>query len=136
MPRSTGLPDDLKQLVYLHALQVGDTHFDDDCRRLVAAIEQVLEGTTPEQRERGLTSPGKKIWLSVAGVVTVLALVVVAAILYFGSQRPVTKPTTPQVAVQPTAPVAVAIPSPSNSATPSKEELARRALANATKERP
>ena len=60
----------------------------------------------------------------------------VAAILYFGSQRPVTKPTTPQVAVQPTAPVAVAIPSPSNSATPSKEELARRALANATKERP
>jgi len=103
MPRSTGLPDDLKQLVYLHALQVGDTHFDDDCRRLVAAIEQVLEKTTPEQRERGLTSPGKKIWLSVAGVVTVLALVVVAAILYFGSQRPETKPTTPEVAVQPSA---------------------------------
>ena len=72
-----------------------------------------------------------------------MALVIglaVAAILYFGSQRPVTKPTTPQVAVQPstqpTAPVVVAIPSPSSSARPSKEELARRALDNATKERP
>jgi formylglycine-generating enzyme required for sulfatase activity len=72
-----------------------------------------------------------------------LALIIglaVAAILYFGSQRPVAKPTTPQVAVQPStqpaAPIAVAIPSPSSSATPSKEELARRALDNATKERP
>jgi hypothetical protein len=31
MPRSTDLPDDLKQLVFQNALQVGDAHFDDDC---------------------------------------------------------------------------------------------------------
>jgi formylglycine-generating enzyme required for sulfatase activity len=52
MPRSTDLPDDLKQLVRRNALQVGDTHFDDDCRRLVAAIEQVLEKAAAERRER------------------------------------------------------------------------------------
>jgi hypothetical protein len=52
MPRSTDLPDDLKQLVHRNALQIGDTHFDDDCRRLVAAIEQVLERNTAAQRER------------------------------------------------------------------------------------
>ena len=52
MPRSTDLPDDLKQLVRRNALQVGDTHFDDDCRRLVAAIEQVLDKAAAERRER------------------------------------------------------------------------------------
>ena len=51
MPRSTDLPDDLKQLVRRNALQVGDTHFDDDCRRLVAAIEQILEKAAAERRE-------------------------------------------------------------------------------------
>ncbi len=51
MPRSTDLPDDLKLLVRRHALQFGDTHFDDDCRRLVAAIEQVLEKTPTEHRD-------------------------------------------------------------------------------------
>jgi formylglycine-generating enzyme required for sulfatase activity len=40
-----------------------------------------------ERRKRGSTSPGKRTWLSVAGVVAVLALVVVAPILYIGSQR-------------------------------------------------
>jgi hypothetical protein len=47
---------------------------------------------------------------------------------------------TPEVAVQPSAqptvPVAVAIPSPSISSTRTKEELARRALENATKDHP
>jgi formylglycine-generating enzyme required for sulfatase activity len=88
-------------------------------------------------------SPGKRKLALLAGAITLLALVIglaVAAILYFGSQRPEAKPTTPEVAVQPsaqpTAPVAVAIPSPSIGTTPSKEELARRALDNATKERP
>ena len=42
----------MKQLVRRNALQVGDTHFDDDCRRLVAAIEQVLEKAAAERRER------------------------------------------------------------------------------------
>jgi formylglycine-generating enzyme required for sulfatase activity len=52
MPRSTELPDDLKPLVRRNALQVTDTGFDDDCRRLVAAIEQVLEKATAERAER------------------------------------------------------------------------------------
>jgi hypothetical protein len=52
MPQSANLPDDLKPLVRRNALQVGDTHFDDDCRRLVAAIEQVLEKNTATPRER------------------------------------------------------------------------------------
>jgi hypothetical protein len=52
MPRSTDLPDDLKPLVRRMALQVTDTGFDDDCRRLVAAIEEVLEKAMADQRER------------------------------------------------------------------------------------
>jgi hypothetical protein len=52
MPQSTDLPDDLKPLVRRNALQVGDTHFDDDCRRLVATIEQVLAKNTAARRER------------------------------------------------------------------------------------
>jgi hypothetical protein len=52
MPRSTDLPDDLKQLVRRNALEVGDTHFDDDCRRLIAAIEQVLEAAQAERPPR------------------------------------------------------------------------------------
>jgi hypothetical protein len=76
-----------------------------------------------------------------AGALILLALFIglaVAAILYFGSQRPKAKPTTPEVqpSAQPTAAVAGAIPSPSITATPSKEELARRGLDNATKDNP
>jgi hypothetical protein len=52
MPRSTELPDDLKPLIRRNALQVSDTGFDDDCRRLVAAIRLVLEKTATECRER------------------------------------------------------------------------------------
>jgi TIR domain len=51
MPRSTDLPDDLKSLVRRHALQVGATQFDDDCRRLVAAVERALHPSA-EQRKR------------------------------------------------------------------------------------
>ena len=94
-----------------------------------------------------------------------LALVVVGAILYFGSQHPKAKPTTPEVAVQPssqpTSPTAVVtlnseiiatpaapdrrvlvtqgpalIATPSTSATPAKEEMASKALDNATKDHP
>jgi hypothetical protein len=89
------------------------------------------------------TSAGKRKLALLTGAIALLALIIgltVAAILYFGSQRPEAKPTTPKVAVQssaqPTGPVAVAIPSPSIRATLSKEELAHRALDNATKERP
>ena len=52
MPQSADLPDDLKPLVRRNALLVGDTHFDDDCRRLMAAIEQVLDKAAAERRER------------------------------------------------------------------------------------
>jgi len=89
------------------------------------------------------TPPGKRKLALLAGALTLLALVIglaVFAILYFGSLRPEAKPMTAEMAVQPSAqssaPLAVAIPSPSISATPSKEEQARRALDNATKERP
>jgi hypothetical protein len=51
MPRSTDLPDDLKPLVRRNALRVTDTSFDDDCRRLIVAIEEVLEKTAAEGRE-------------------------------------------------------------------------------------
>jgi|SRR5271166_2028144 len=58
------------------------------------------------QSKRGLTSPGKRTWLSVAGVVTVLAFIVVAAI-YF-------RPHPSELAVQPspksTAPVGALTP--------------------------
>ena len=53
MPRSTDLPDDLKPLVRRNALEITDTGFDDDCRRLGVAIEEVLEKTKSERPERG-----------------------------------------------------------------------------------
>jgi formylglycine-generating enzyme required for sulfatase activity len=140
MPRSGDLPDELRSLVRLQALKVSQDRFRSDSEPLITAVDQALKEVRAERIKRGLTSPGKKTWLSVAGVVTVLALVVVAAILYFTSQHPEAKPTTPEVAVQPsaqpTAPVAVAIPSPSIIVTPTKEELARRALDSATKDHP
>jgi hypothetical protein len=52
MPLPRDLPDDLKPLVRRYALQVSDTRFDDDCRRLIGAIEQVLEVAKAEQREQ------------------------------------------------------------------------------------
>ncbi len=52
MPRSTELADDLKPLIRRNALQVTDTGFDDDCRRLVGAIVQILEGAKAGRRER------------------------------------------------------------------------------------
>jgi Bacterial tandem repeat domain 1 len=52
MPRSTDLPDDLKSLVRRNALEISDTGFDDDCRRLGVAIEKVLEKTKRERPER------------------------------------------------------------------------------------
>jgi TIR domain len=48
MPQPADLPDDLKDLTYRNALEIGDSHFDDDCRRLREAIEEVLEEKTAE----------------------------------------------------------------------------------------
>ena len=52
MPRPTDLPDDLKQLFFRNALQVEATHFDDNCKKLMTTIEQVLGKTAAERRER------------------------------------------------------------------------------------
>jgi hypothetical protein len=55
MPQSSELPDDLKLLARRNALQVSDTGFDGDCRRLVATIEQVLEKEVPRKQVEPLT---------------------------------------------------------------------------------
>jgi TIR domain len=52
IPQSPDLPDDLKPLARRNALRVSDTGFNDDCRRLVTAIEEVLEQNAAEKRER------------------------------------------------------------------------------------
>jgi hypothetical protein len=52
MPRSADLPDNLKALVRRNALRLSEAGFNDDCRRLIAAIEQVLEKSAAHQRDR------------------------------------------------------------------------------------
>ena len=52
MPPADDLPEDLKQLVFRNALQVEATHFDADCKKLVTTIEQELEKTAAERRQR------------------------------------------------------------------------------------
>jgi tetratricopeptide (TPR) repeat protein len=52
MPRSTDLPDDLKELVRRKALRVSDTSFEGDCRLLVSAIEQALEKADAGRKRR------------------------------------------------------------------------------------
>ena len=49
MPKMAELPDDLKPLVRRNALPLSDTRFDDDCRRLLATIEQVFESIKAER---------------------------------------------------------------------------------------
>ncbi len=52
MPKAAELPYELKALVRRNALRVSDTSFDEDCRRLVTAIERVIEENEAERRER------------------------------------------------------------------------------------
>jgi hypothetical protein len=52
MPQPTELPDELKPLIRRNALRISDTGFEDDCRRLVAAIGEVLEKTSAERHQR------------------------------------------------------------------------------------
>ena len=120
MPRAGDLPDELKSLIRLQALKVSQDRFRSDSEPLLTAVGQALKEARAERRKRGLTFPGKRTWLSVVGVVTVLSLVAVAAI-YFSSHpsKPPTREVAVQPSAQPTAPVAVAIPTPSISVTPS-----------------
>ena len=123
MPRSGDLPDELKSLVRLQALKVSQDRFRSDSEPLIAAVEQALKQARAETRRRG---SGKKMWLRVAGVVTVMSLVVVAAIFHFRPQRP--EATTSEPMARPS--ISTSTP------TPIKEEMARRALNDATKEHP
>ncbi len=211
MPQSADLPDDLKPLVRRNALLVGDTHFDDDCRRLMAAIEQVLDKAAAERREseekerlehepqspplslvassippanreankppveipkvvyplaakpaeseRGKPPPPSsgRIGGKTPSKQVVIAFFAIAAVLVVGGliylairpfQSPRSQPALPSAspsqavtaiptpAPTPSSPAGVALPSPSISATLAKEEMARRALDNATKDHP
>jgi len=87
------------------------------------------------------THPDKRKLALLAGAVTSLALVIglaATAIHYFGSQRQ--EATTAGVAVQPslqpTATVAVAIPSSPIGTTPLRKEVTSKSLDNATKDHP
>jgi len=142
MPRSTDLPNDLKQLVRRNALEVGDTHFDDDCRRLIAAIEQVLEKTTREGRERKEKerpeaecheteakerleaeagqkaepkASGKRKLPLVAGSLALAIGPAAVTAVYFAFRRPESMSRTPGAAMQPSvgSTVPIRVPSPS-----------------------
>ena len=119
MPRATELPDDLKPLVRRNALQVTDTGFDDDCRRLVDAIEQVLEKSGADRqskqelnRQEPELQPPRKIKLRWPRIMTLsafgVALAVVAAI-YFVS-RPPERMAVPRSSPKPTESVAAVSP--------------------------
>ena len=96
----------------------------------------------PSAGGTGGKSPSKQViaFLAIAAVLVVGGLIYLA---FKASQSPPPQPApiaavtpSPPAIATPTVPVAVAIPSPSISATPTKEELARRALDNATKDHP
>jgi TIR domain len=78
--------------------------------------KEVRESVQPKAHPPSPVAPStrsrKRKLQTVAGMMTWLALFIIIAI-YFNF-RPSSKPTSPEVAVQPSAPVAVAIPSPSN----------------------
>jgi formylglycine-generating enzyme required for sulfatase activity len=115
MPRSVDLVDELKPFVRLQALEVSQDRFRSDSEPLMTAVKQALKEARAERRKRGGQRTGKRTWLSFAGVVTMLVLVVVAAILYFSFQRPEAKPTTSEPmarqSARPSAPVPIFVPS-------------------------
>jgi hypothetical protein len=53
MPSSIDLPDDLKPLVRRNALDVSHHRFNADLRRLIDALERILEKTDAERKRRG-----------------------------------------------------------------------------------
>ena len=52
MPRSGDLPDELKRLARRQAVEIRHDRFDDDCKRLIAALERALQGARAEQQEK------------------------------------------------------------------------------------
>jgi Tfp pilus assembly protein PilF len=80
MPPSTDLPDDLKPLVRRNALLVRDTGFDDDCRRLVAAIKQA-------QAEGPQKAPGRMQARTKWLLAVVLALIAGVGLIWFAVHK-------------------------------------------------
>jgi len=120
MPEVRELPDDLRSLVRRNALQLSQDRFRSDSELLITAVDHALKEARAERRKRGVTSPGKRTWLSIAGVLTVLAIIIVAAINF--SSHP-SKSPKPEVSkppsVTPAAPLVVETSSPAAVATPS-----------------
>jgi hypothetical protein len=79
MPSADELPDDLALLTRRNAFEIHDTGWRDDIRRLITAIERVINGTsaaTPDDPE--VKRPIKKqIWWALGGI---LMLVVIASL--------------------------------------------------------
>jgi hypothetical protein len=61
MPRSTDLPDDLKPLGRRNALRISDTSFNDDCRRLIASLEQALQKADAERKQKEVLTQLKEL---------------------------------------------------------------------------
>jgi formylglycine-generating enzyme required for sulfatase activity len=136
MPRSEDLPDELKSLVRLQALKVSQDRFRSDSEPLIAAVEQALKQARAEGRKHG---SDQKMSLSVAGVVTVTTLVVVAAIFYFRSQRQEATTNEPMARPSVTTSTPAAVVTPSRASligTPAVEEKPRSAFERATKDQP
>lgn len=62
MPSTSELPDDLVSLTRRNAFELHDTSWNDDVRRLVAALERVVEHkgdatVPPERRSSGVSTP-------------------------------------------------------------------------------
>jgi Flp pilus assembly protein TadD len=113
MPPSTDLPDDLKPLVSRNALLVRDTSFDDDCRRLVAAIKR------PEEEDSQKAPSGiraKTKWLLAA----VLALIAGTGVLWFSGHK--------ERAVALSTPTPIPILTPIPTPTPTVEDGANAAF--------
>jgi uncharacterized membrane protein YtjA (UPF0391 family) len=60
MPRTTGLPEDLKTLTRRNGLEISDTHFHRDVDQLIVVLDRVLRPATagtPQTETRGPAPP-------------------------------------------------------------------------------
>jgi WD40 repeat protein len=116
MPEDRELPYDLKSLTRRKAFPLSQERFRSDSWLLIEVVDKALRGAARAER-RKLGSPFfvKRTWRSVAGVLAVLALAIVAAILYFRAG------TSPDVLIRtpsPTPTVQSTVPGPAVSSSP------------------
>jgi hypothetical protein len=116
MPEDRELPYDLKSLTRRKAFPLSQERFRSDSWLLIEVVDKALRGAARAER-RKLGSPFfvKRTWRSVAGVLAVLALAIVAAILYFRAGTP------PDVLIRtpsPTPTVQSTVPGPAVSSSP------------------